>query len=87
MFLQWFPVESEWVRIIYLMLYVLEPFPETFLPLGTPALTSRGFVEEDFAKVAEYFDKAVKLALKVKSEAQGWFISLIQMILYGFQFI
>ena len=46
--------------------------------LGTPALTSRGFVEEDFAKVAEYFDKAVKLALKVKSEAQGWFISLIK---------
>ncbi|KAL0872316.1 hypothetical protein Bca101_022021 [Brassica carinata] len=39
--------------------------------MGTPALTSRGFVEEDFAKVAEYFDKAVKLALKVKSEAQG----------------
>ncbi|RID51055.1 hypothetical protein BRARA_H01745 [Brassica rapa] len=39
--------------------------------MGTPALTSRGFVEEDFAKVAEYFDKAVTLALKVKSEAQG----------------
>ncbi|WZZ76942.1 hypothetical protein YC2023_088312 [Brassica napus] len=32
--------------------------------VGTPALTSRCFVEEDFAK-------AVKLALKVKSEAQG----------------
>ncbi|VVB09847.1 unnamed protein product [Arabis nemorensis] len=39
--------------------------------MGTPALTSRGFVEEDFAKVAEYFDKAVNIALKVKSEAQG----------------
>ena len=39
--------------------------------MGTPALTSRGFVEEDFAKVAEYFDKAVTIALKVKSEAQG----------------
>lgn len=24
--------------------------------MGTPALTSRGFLEEDFAKVAEFFD-------------------------------
>lgn len=38
---------------------------------GTPALTSRGFIEEDFAKVAEYFDLAVKLALKIKAESQG----------------
>ncbi|GMH14688.1 hypothetical protein Nepgr_016529 [Nepenthes gracilis] len=39
--------------------------------MGTPALTSRGFVEEDFAKVAEYFDAAVKLAVKIKAEAKG----------------
>jgi glycine hydroxymethyltransferase len=38
---------------------------------GTPALTSRGFIEEDFAKVAEYFDLAVKIALKIKAESQG----------------
>ncbi|KVH92380.1 Pyridoxal phosphate-dependent transferase [Cynara cardunculus var. scolymus] len=38
--------------------------------MGTPALTSRGFVEEDFAKVAYFFDHAVKLALKIKGEAQ-----------------
>ena len=57
---------------LLIMLLFLEPLPEIFYAiLGTPALTSRGFVEEDFAKVAEYFDKAVKLALKVKSEAQG----------------
>ncbi|KAL8089624.1 hypothetical protein AgCh_039195 [Apium graveolens] len=37
---------------------------------GTPALTSKGFVEEDFDKVAEYFDSAVKLALTIKSEAK-----------------
>ncbi|CAL9116050.1 unnamed protein product [Musa textilis] len=36
--------------------------------MRTPALTSRGFVEEDFAKVADFFDTAVKLALKIKSE-------------------
>ncbi|CDY63919.1 BnaC07g51260D [Brassica napus] len=53
-------------------LFTLHPtktlFLEMFLPwlirMGTPALTSRCFVEEDFAK-------AVKLALKVKSEAQA----------------
>ncbi|KAK3211101.1 hypothetical protein Dsin_015807 [Dipteronia sinensis] len=39
--------------------------------MGTPALTSRGFVEEDFVKVAHYFDAAVKLAVKIKSEAKG----------------
>ncbi|CAI8588138.1 unnamed protein product [Vicia faba] len=39
--------------------------------MGTPALTSRGFVEEDFVKVAEYFDAAVNLALKVKEESKG----------------
>lgn len=57
-------------------LYFLLKFSAIVLFSGTPALTSRGFVEEDFAKVAEYFDKAVNLALKVKSEAQGFFISL-----------
>ncbi|KAL1365466.1 hypothetical protein HN51_013485 [Arachis hypogaea] len=39
--------------------------------MGTPALTSRGFVEEDFVKVAEFFDAAVKLALKIKAESKG----------------
>jgi glycine hydroxymethyltransferase len=39
--------------------------------MGTPALTSRGFVEEDFVKVAEYFDASVGLALKIKAESKG----------------
>jgi len=38
---------------------------------GTPALTSRGFVEEDFAKVADYFGAAVNLAVKVKAATTG----------------
>ena len=46
-----------------------------FLLTGTPALTSRGFIEEDFAKVAEYFDLAVKIALKIKAESQGIYIN------------
>lgn len=29
-------------------------------------MTSRGFTEEDFEKVAEYFDRAVEIAVKVK---------------------
>ncbi|KAG2535346.1 hypothetical protein PVAP13_9NG109800 [Panicum virgatum] len=39
--------------------------------MGTPALTSRGFVEEDFAKVADFFDAAVNLAVKVKAATTG----------------
>mmetsp|Transcript_20856 Transcript_20856/g.42758 ORF Transcript_20856/g.42758 Transcript_20856/m.42758 type:complete len:547 (-) Transcript_20856:307-1947(-) len=39
--------------------------------MGTPALTSRGFLEEDFAKVAEFFDRAVSIALKLKNTEQG----------------
>ncbi|KAL0381466.1 UNVERIFIED_CONTAM: Serine hydroxymethyltransferase, mitochondrial [Sesamum angustifolium] len=41
--------------------------------MGTPALTSRGFVEEDFVKVAEFFDAAVQLAVKIKAETKGNF--------------
>ncbi|KAL3696132.1 hypothetical protein R1sor_010208 [Riccia sorocarpa] len=39
--------------------------------MGTPALTSRGFTEEDFEKVAEYFDKAVQIAVKTKEATPG----------------
>ncbi|XP_065626549.1 serine hydroxymethyltransferase, mitochondrial-like [Quercus suber] len=39
--------------------------------MGTPALTSRGFIEEDFVRVADFFDAAVKLALKIKADAKG----------------
>nr|AFK45020.1 unknown [Medicago truncatula] len=39
--------------------------------MGTPALTSRGFVEDDFKKVAEYFDAVVKIALQIKENSKG----------------
>jgi glycine hydroxymethyltransferase len=32
------------------------------LRMGSPALTSRGFVEKDFDKVAEFVDRAVTIA-------------------------
>lgn len=34
--------------------------------LGTPALTSRSFMEDDFIQVAEFLHRAVKIALKVQ---------------------
>jgi glycine hydroxymethyltransferase len=39
--------------------------------MGTPALSSRGLLEDDFAKVAEYFDRAVAIALELKNSEQG----------------
>ncbi|PXF45152.1 Serine hydroxymethyltransferase 4 [Gracilariopsis chorda] len=34
--------------------------------LGTPALTSRGFTEDDFRKVADFLDRGVKIGLKIQ---------------------
>lgn len=45
------------------------PFNPYGVRLGTPALTSRGFKEEDFDKVAEFLDRALKLALKIQKES------------------
>ena len=39
--------------------------------MGTPALTSRGLVADDFEKVAEYFDRAVAIACELKNTEQG----------------
>jgi glycine hydroxymethyltransferase len=36
--------------------------------MGTPALSSRGFTEEDFVEVASFFDRAVDISLKIKEE-------------------
>lgn len=37
--------------------------------IGTPALTTRGFMESDFEVVAEYLDRAVQIALSIQSES------------------
>jgi len=39
--------------------------------IGTPALTSRGFVEQDFKKVADFFDRAVSITLKLNKAEKG----------------
>lgn len=33
--------------------------------MGTPALTSRGFTEEDFEQVADFFDRAVAITQSI----------------------
>jgi glycine/serine hydroxymethyltransferase len=43
---------------------------------GTPALTTRGFVDKDFVKVADLFDRAVKIAVKVKKEVGKQFADM-----------
>jgi glycine hydroxymethyltransferase len=39
--------------------------------MGAPALTSRGFMEGDFTKVAQFFDRAVKIACDLQKTEQG----------------
>jgi len=36
--------------------------------MGTPALTTRGFTEEDFIQVAEFFDQAVNITITIKND-------------------
>jgi len=36
--------------------------------LGTPALTSRGFKEADFERVAEFLDRAAKVAIAIQEQ-------------------
>lgn len=40
------------------------------LRMGTPAMTTRGFVEPDFARVAEIVDQAVAITVKVDKKAR-----------------
>jgi glycine hydroxymethyltransferase len=39
--------------------------------LGSPALTTRGFVEKDFVQVAEFLHRGVDIALKVQKSANN----------------
>jgi len=39
--------------------------------MGAPALTSRGFTEDDFVKVAHFFDRAVTIAQTLKDTDKG----------------
>ena len=39
--------------------------------MGAPALSSRGLMEDDFAQVAQFFDRAVNIAIELKNTEQG----------------
>lgn len=39
--------------------------------MGTPALTTRGFKENDIDKVVEFLDRALKIAIQAKDETKG----------------
>ena len=41
------------------------------LRMGQPALTSRGFVEDDFEKLAHFFDQALAFTVKLKNTKEG----------------
>merc|ERR1712118_249853 len=36
--------------------------------MGTPALTTRGFLEQDFVEVANFVDRAVKITANIKGQ-------------------
>ena len=38
--------------------------------VGSPALTTRGFVEKDFEKVAEFLHRTLEIALKVQAATE-----------------
>jgi len=44
----------------------LSAFSPGGIRIGTPALTSRNFKENDFLQVAEYIHQCIQLALKVQ---------------------
>lgn len=41
------------------------------LRVGTPAMTTRGFGPSEFAKVADYFQRAVEISVALKKQEQG----------------
>ena len=47
------------------------PFVPAGLRLGAPAMTSRGFKEAEFIKIASLLDRAIKLTIKINQELVG----------------
>lgn len=41
------------------------------LRLGSPAMTSRGLMEEDFERIVEYLDRGVQITKRLKSESKS----------------
>lgn len=56
----------------------------TYTFIGTPALTSRGFTEEDFVTVARFFDRAVRIALDVQKKTS---VGMCMCVLMGSAYV
>lgn len=39
--------------------------------MGTPAMTTRGLGKKDFEKIADFFDRAVKITADIKKDVKG----------------
>jgi len=50
---------------------VIKAFIPGGLRIGTPAMTSRGLLESDFEKVAEFIDRGVQIAIDVDDKVKG----------------
>ena len=48
--------------------------------LGTPALTTRGFKEEDFIKVVEFIDSVIKIALDIQKQSGAKLTDFVKMM-------
>jgi len=48
-----------------------KPFVPGGVRLGTPALTTRGLVESDFVKVAEFIDRGIKIAIRINTQGEN----------------
>ena len=48
--------------------------------LGTPALTTRGMMEEDMDKVADFLVKSVAIALRVQEKSGKKFVDFVSNI-------
>ena len=48
--------------------------------MGSPALTTRGFLEKDFAQVAQFVHQGIQIAIKTKSELEKQGLKKVKLI-------
>lgn len=69
----------QWILVCILKLSLVEP---VMCPLpGAPALTSRGFNEDDFDKVVEFLDKGVQIGLEAQKSTSMLSVLLLCLLI------
>ena len=48
--------------------------------IGTPALTTRGFNEDDFVKVVEFIDSVIKIAIDIQTQSGAKLVDFIKIM-------